>query len=219
MNSGAAIVELYGLPPEQFVAARRRLVAAARADGDRVAAEAIAVLRKPTTAAWLVNRLVRVDPDGIHALTELGAELREAYLSADGAQRRRMGRRRQDLVNGLVRTARARAAGGRRVSAQTAEWVQETLQAALIDPGASQLLRSGQLTSALRHVGFGVVDERGELAKLGPVRPQVIRRAEEQRIAQLEADLERLSGQLDQLRRTLSEARRHTAKLQNTRVS
>jgi hypothetical protein len=61
------------------------------------------------------------------------------------------------------------------VTTQTAERLTETLDAALVDPGAAQLLRSGQLTSALRHVGFGVVDENGDPAPLAPIRPRVVR--------------------------------------------
>jgi hypothetical protein len=55
-------------------------------------------------------------------------------------------------------------AGGRTVTAAVAERLAETLDAALVDPGAAQLLRGGRLTSALRHVGFGVVDETGQPA-------------------------------------------------------
>lgn len=38
-------------------------------------------------------------------------------------------------------------------------------------------MRTGQLTSALRHVGFGVVDENGDPAQLAPIRPRVVRRS------------------------------------------
>ena len=177
MEVDAAVVELYGLPPEQFVAARNRLAKAVRDRGDEAAAAAIGALRKPTVAAWLANQLVRADPDGIHALTELGERLRQAYLTADSASRRELTRRRHVLVGDLVQAASRRAAGGRRVTGQTAERLTETLDAALVDPGAAQLLRTGQLTSALRHVGFGVVDENGDPARLAPIRPRVVRRA------------------------------------------
>ena len=83
MDLDEIVDELYGLPPEQFVAARNRLAKAVR---DRGASRpAIDALRKPTVAAWLANQLVRGDPDGIHALAELGEQLRETYLGADGA--------------------------------------------------------------------------------------------------------------------------------------
>ena len=61
------------------------------------------------------------------------------------------------------------------MSEQIAQKLTETLDAALIDPGAAQLLRTGQLTSALRHVGFGVVDETGGPARLAPIKPRVVR--------------------------------------------
>ena len=73
-------------------------------------------------------------------------------------------------------TARAEATTlGRSVTPTVADRLTETLDAALIDPGAAQLLRSGQLTSALRHVGFGVVDETGSPAKLAPMKPRTVR--------------------------------------------
>lgn len=76
-----------------------------------------------------------------------------------------------------MRTARAHAKDrGRTVSQTVADRLTETLDAALVDPGAAQLLRSGRLASALRHVGFGVVDESGEPAKLAPMKPRVVRR-------------------------------------------
>jgi hypothetical protein len=55
------------------------------------------------------------------------------------------------------------------------ERLTETLDAAVVDPGAAQLLRSGQLTSALRHVGFGVIDETGSPAKFAPMKPRPVR--------------------------------------------
>ena len=115
----------------------------------------------PTLAAWLANVLVRTDPDEVNDRTELGNELRTAHISADGARLRQFTLRRHDLVEHLVKTARSRAKDcGRTVGGAVADRLAETLDAALIDPGAAQFLRSGRLTSALRHVGFGVVDER-----------------------------------------------------------
>ena len=75
------------------------------------------------------------------------------------------------MVQRLVDIAKADATGGGRpVTNAAAERLAETLDAALVDPGAAQLLRSGRLTSALRHVGFGVVDETGQPAAVPPIR-------------------------------------------------
>jgi hypothetical protein len=157
------VVQLYGLPPEHFTAARNRLAAALKEAGDTGRSAAVKALRKPTTAAWLANHLVRVAPDQIAELTEFGDELRAAVRAGDGGRLRRLTPRRHDLVQRLVAAAKAEASRmGRAVTTTVAERLAETLDAAMVDPEAAKLLRSGQLTSALRHIGFGVVDERGE---------------------------------------------------------
>ncbi|TCN34648.1 hypothetical protein EV644_11933 [Kribbella orskensis] len=169
-------VELYGLDPDQFTAARNERAKEARAAGAIAVSNQIKTLRKPTLAAWLTNVLVRTDPDGVNDLTQLGDELRAAHLAADGARLRELTPRRHILVQELVTTARSRAKDrGRSVSQSVADRLTETLDAALIDPGAALLVRSGQLTSALRHVGFGVVDETGEPAKFAPMKPRAVR--------------------------------------------
>ncbi|TCO44023.1 hypothetical protein EV646_111215 [Kribbella antiqua] len=171
------MIELYGLAPEKFTQARNQFAKAAMDQGDGPAGTALKALRKPTLAAWLANQLVRVAPDGIHELTALGDDLRAAHLSADGARLRELTPHRHQLVQRLVRTAVAHANSlGRSISADVIQRLTETLDAALVDPGAAQLLRTGQLTSALRHVGFGVVDETGAPAKLAPIKPRVVRR-------------------------------------------
>ena len=53
---------LYGVPPEEFTALRKELATAAKDRGDGEAARVIAAARRPTTAAWVVNELIRADP-------------------------------------------------------------------------------------------------------------------------------------------------------------
>ncbi|MEU4393840.1 hypothetical protein [Kribbella sp. NPDC023855] len=172
MDLDAVAVELYGLTPDEFTAARNHL---AKTVGGSTGI-AIKALRRPTLAAWLANLLVRTDPEGINSLTELGEQLRTAHLSADGTRLRTLTPKRHQLVKSLVATARAEAQQlGRPPTQAVMDRLTETLDAALIDPGAAQLLRSGQLTSALQHVGFGVVDETGSPAKLAPLKPRAVR--------------------------------------------
>jgi hypothetical protein len=119
---------------------------------------------------------VRSDPGGVNALTGLGDALRAAHLSADGAKLRALTPQRHALVKKLVASGTAEARSlGRTVTPGVVDRLTETLDAALIDPAAAQLLRTGQLSSALRHVGFGVVDETGEPAKLAPMKPRTVR--------------------------------------------
>jgi hypothetical protein len=176
MDVDAAVIELYGLAPEDFTAARNQLATTAKDAGDERAGTTLKALRKPTLAAWLANQLVRTDPAGIDDLTTLGEQLQSAHLSGDGARVRELTRVRRHLVRSLVKTARTHAESlGRPVSEQAAVKLTETLEAALVDRGAAQLLRTGQLTSAMRHVGFGVVDEAGDPAQLAPLKPRVVR--------------------------------------------
>jgi hypothetical protein len=156
------VLELYGLPPEQFTAARNQLAKTLRDAGDTRRSETIRALRKPTIAAWLANRLVRTVPDQIAELTEFGQDLREAHRRGDRTRLKVLTPGRHELVNRLVEIGKANAThDGRSITISTAERLAATLDAALVDPGAAQLLRSGRLSSGLRHVGFGVVDETG----------------------------------------------------------
>jgi hypothetical protein len=166
-----AVLELYGLPPEQFTAARNQLAKALKDAGDIAGSAEVKALRKPTIAAWLANRLVRIAPDQVDELTAFGGQLREAHESGDGALLRRLTPRRHELVQRLVNVATAdAAANGRLITDDAAERLTETLDASLVDPSAAQLLRTGRLNSALHHVGFGVVDESGEPAAVQPLK-------------------------------------------------
>ena len=169
-----AVLELYGLPPEQFTAGRNQLVKALKDAGDIAGSAEVKALRKPTIAAWLANRLVRIAPDQVDELTEFGEELRQAHESGDGPRLRRLTPRRHELVQRLVHVARADAtANGRVVTDPAVQRLAETLDAALVDPEAAQLLRTGRLNSAMHHVGFGVVDESGEPAVIQPLEKAV----------------------------------------------
>ena len=177
MDLNDAAAQLYGLDPAQFTAARNTLV---KATTDRAAAAAIKALRKPTLPAWLANQLVRAVPERVDQLTQLGEDLRQAHLSRDGARLRELTPQRHDLVRDLVATARGLANdAGYQVTGAVADRLAETLDAALIDPDAAAMLRTGRLTSALRHVGFGVVDEAGEPAQVTPIKagPPAARKA------------------------------------------
>jgi hypothetical protein len=102
-------VELYGLAPDQFTAARSRVAKAACDAGDSAGSAAIKALRTPTLAAWLANLLVRAAPDGVSQLTELGEELRQAHIFGDGSRLNQLIPRRHNLVQELVKAALVQA--------------------------------------------------------------------------------------------------------------
>jgi hypothetical protein len=148
--------ELYGLPPEEFTAARTRYEKEAKAAGDRDAALRIHALAKPTVTAWLANQLVRSHRSEIEPLLELGAALRDATEKLDGDQLRELSRQQQRVMYALVQQGRALArAAGRSVSEDMARALEETLRAALADEQAASLLLAGQLTDALHTSDFG----------------------------------------------------------------
>lgn len=150
----AAVADLYGADPGEFTARRKALADEARAAGDRDAAKEITALRKPTRAAWVVNRLARADPDVPGRLAGLAAELRAAAEAKDGRKLRELSARRGELIDGL--TGRAlEAAGVADPPAGLREDVAATLTAALADPQTAERFAAGTLTRAAEWSGFG----------------------------------------------------------------
>jgi hypothetical protein len=144
--------ELYWVKPEDFTAVRSRLVAAAKDRGDAAAAKQIAASRKPTTAAWAVNRLALSRSKAKRRLTELGDRLRAAHAATDGGQIRELSAEQRRLIDELSRAA-FEAAELADPSAALREDVIGTLQAAIADPDLAA--RLGRLAKAERWSGFG----------------------------------------------------------------
>jgi hypothetical protein len=166
--------ELYGLPPEEFTAARTRYEKEAKAGGDRDGAARIHSLGKPTVTAWLANQLVRAHRDSIEPLLELGAALRDATENLDGDQLRELSRQQQKVMYAVVQQARALArAAGRSMSEDAARALEETLRAALADEQAGRLLLAGHLTDGLQSSdfgsGFGSGLESSDIADVSPI--------------------------------------------------
>jgi hypothetical protein len=149
-----ATAELYSGDPDDFTERRRTLAARARENGQPLAAKQIAGLRKPTRSAWVLNQLVRAEPDAASQLAALGDELRAAEGSMDGARIRELSLARRKLVVSLVRRAFA-VSGQAAPSAALREEVTATLGAALADPQVTEQLRAGTLVRAARWDGFG----------------------------------------------------------------
>ncbi|MEW2578614.1 hypothetical protein [Streptomyces syringium] len=86
MDLESVTEELYGLPPQDFTAARGRHVAAARTAGDRALARQIQTLRRPTLSAWASNLLVRARPDEVTSLLALARRLETAEQREETAR-------------------------------------------------------------------------------------------------------------------------------------
>ena len=156
---GASAEALYGLPPEEFTVARDQRAAQARKAGDRDLAAAIKKLRRPTASAALANRLVRERRDQVAELLGLGAAMRDAQAHLAGEELRRLSQEGQQAVTALSREAvRLARDAGQTVSEVMGRELEQTLHAALADPAASDALRAGCLSTALRYSGFGLAD-------------------------------------------------------------
>lgn len=146
-----ANAELYKGDPEEFMARRGELVARAREAGETGAAKQIGALRKPTRSAWVVNRLVRADPEVTARLAALAAELRDAGPSMDGGRIRELTTARARLVDELTRQALDDLPAA---PAAVREEVRATFDAALADPEVAANL--GTLVRAAHWAGFGL---------------------------------------------------------------
>ena len=200
--------ELYWVSPEKFTATRSRLAAAARQRGDADAAKEISAARKPTTAAWVVNRLALSRAKAAQRLTELGERLRAAHSAMDGERIRELSADQRKLIDELARTA-FDAAEAKNPSAALREDVTGTLQAAIADPDVAA--RLGRLVKAEKYSGFGDFgftasitapdQDPGELARV-----QAALEATEQAKADADEALRVARRRLEEAQRDLHEA-------------
>ena len=158
--------ELYRLAPEEFTAARDAALKERKRVSDPAAAAELKALRRPSVAAWLLNRLAQDSPDLLGPLLDLGPALADAQSGGDAAALRALGLQRRELVEAV--TEAAVAASGRKVGPAVRAEVAATLEAALADPASARAVRSGRLVRALSCAGLGPVDLSGAVAGTSP---------------------------------------------------
>ncbi len=199
--------ELYGLPAEDFTSTRNAREKEAKAAGDKELAARIHAFAKPNQVAWLANQLARQHAEELAPLLELGADLREATASLSGDQLRAFSRQQQQLLRALVEQARRlAAAGGKRVSEDTARGLQETLRAALADPAAAELLLAGRLSDGMQHVGFGQ-SGGGAASRAAPSAVRSTVPKKDQLLERAQRELESAEAGTSEALETLHEAR------------
>lgn len=143
--------ELYALPLAEFTPARDARVRELR--GTPLAAP-VKALRKPSTAAWVVNLLVRREAAQVEQVLSVGAALREAQQAMSAGELRALTRQRRQVTAAVTTQARRLAAEeGLRVTEAVAEQVEGTLTAAMVDEGCGRAVRSGLLVGALTTTG------------------------------------------------------------------
>ena len=155
--------ELYASPLADFTPARDAL--AKEHKGDKPVASAIKALRKPSVAAWVVNLLVRRDPDQVEQVLAVGVALREAQDNLDAAQLKDLTRQRRQLTAAVTTSARRFAREeGVKVTQSVADQVEATVTAAMLDAEAARAVRSGLLVTSIAATGLGDLDLSGAVA-------------------------------------------------------
>ena len=145
--------ELYGLPADEFTAARNARAKELKPESPELAA-ALAKVPKPSAAAAAVNRLARREPSEVRALIQAGKRLREAQEAAVAGK--------SSDLQGAVGEHRAalervqREARKLKLSAAVLERVVATVRAASVDPELQPLLERGLLARDVEGSGFSL---------------------------------------------------------------
>lgn len=229
MDLDAVADELYGLRPEEFVAARDRHALDARKAGDQSLAKEVRALRRPSLAAWVSNLLVRRQPEEVQPLLGLGEQLRRAHRELDGTRLRELARRQNEVIGALGRQARRLAAqAGHPVGEGVQREVEETLHAVLADPQAAREWAAGRLVKPLTSMaGFPAADDalldsrpapaaeprtpaRGKLRKEDTERRRRLTEAQE-KAREAERELRAREGEADAAARAVDEAAARSA--------
>ena len=150
--------ELYGLALPEFTPARDARAKALKA-GDADLARRVKALKKPSTAAWVVNLLVRREAEQVEQVLTVGTALREAQAAMSGEELRTLTRQRRQLTAAVTTQARrVAAAAGLKVTQAVADQVEATLTAAMVDEGCAAAVRSGLLVTGLATTGVDAVE-------------------------------------------------------------
>ena len=169
----AVAERLYAGPAEEFTEARN----AAAKGVDRLLATEIKKLKKPSVAAWAVNLLVRSETEQIDSVLELAASLRAAAEALDGDELRALTRQRRQLTSALATAARSHARdAGVRLTGPVVDQVEGMLTAAMLDPVAAQVVRTGRVVTAFTSTGVSDLDVAGVVAVPGSLEVQATSR-------------------------------------------
>lgn len=150
----AALDELYGVAPGDFVAVRKRLSAALRSDGDKDAAKELLAARRPSTSAWALNQVARRQPELVDGVLEASSALFAAQTR---------GSNQPDVLRGAIRSHReavdvaidaALSVLGARANDKFRSEVVSTLRAVSTDDDIREQLQAGRIVREASSSGF-----------------------------------------------------------------
>lgn len=151
--------ELYGLPLEEFTAARNEMAGRLKDQGHASEAKRVRALKKPGVAAWTVNQVARQEAPALEEFFRLRDEIERA--ASPGELRNRTEERRKVLTKLFGRARTILTDAGHAAAAATLDKFVQTLIAA--DDNSREVVLAGmldrELTSTTSSFGaFGSLD-------------------------------------------------------------
>jgi hypothetical protein len=196
-ESDQRLDDLYREYPDGFVAGRDKLAKELRAAGDRDEADRVRKLRRPSNAAWLINRAALTSPARLKEFTDASRNLEAAQERAlegkdSGAQKwRAAAARERAAVEAVVDAAESAARdAGHAPNARVLELVGETLRAASGDPELRERVLSGRVEREQSAATLGTP------AGAPPRRAAFTASAKRRDVTQARRELERLQREL-----------------------
>jgi hypothetical protein len=149
-----ALDELYGADPGEFVAARKRLSASLRAAGNKDGAKELLGARRPSTSAWALNQVARLEPDVVENVLDASSALFAAQTrgSSKPDALREAIRTHRDAID--VATEAALGVLGNRANDKFRSEIVSTLRAVSTDDEAGDQLRTGRIVREASASGF-----------------------------------------------------------------
>lgn len=190
--------ELYGGPPGEFVAGRDRLAKDVRAAGDREEADRIKKLRRPSAAAWLINRAALSSPEPLEDFADASRRLGEAQARVLEGQDeaveefRAAAAREREASSAVIETAAAQARdAGQSMNPRVLELAAETLRAAAGDADLRERVMRGRLEREQSAPTLG-------MPAVAPTRRRDAAAAKRRDVTLAKRELERLHAELDE---------------------
>jgi hypothetical protein len=153
----SSLDELDAVPPGAFVRTRDALAERLRKAGRTREAAEVRRRRRPSVTVWLVNRVARVDPDGIGRLLEAADRLRRASLRDRSALSDATARHRAALQELTKKAEHMLVEADMRPTPETLRRVHATLSGVAADRDAHADLRRGRLSHEVEPSGFEVL--------------------------------------------------------------
>jgi hypothetical protein len=200
--------DLYREHPSEFVAARDELAKGLRDEGDREEADRIKKLKRPSAAAWLLNRVALARPKVLKGFAKASDDLEKAQARAlegkdEGATKWRAAAAREREAAQAVIDAAEKAArdAGHPATKQALDLVDGTLRAAAADPELREQVVAGRLE---RERSGATIGAAGLVA--GPPSPDKKKRAANARDSARKREVAQAAREVKRLERLITEA-------------